>query len=68
MAAFKFRVYTVDGDDLDDLDDYSSSEPNWQPGDELYVNGVPAYRIRTVIPIADLGNEIYQGIWEVEPV
>ncbi len=52
----------------DDLDDYSSTEPNWKPGDELYVHGLPAYRIRSVIPLADLDNEEYQGIWEVEPL
>jgi hypothetical protein len=65
MAPFRYRVYTVDGDDLDD---YTSSEPNWKPGDVLYAGGTPAYRIRTVIPMGDLDNEVYQGIWEVEPV
>jgi hypothetical protein len=29
---------------------------------------VPAYKIRQVIPLGDLDNEVYQGIWEVEPV
>ena len=65
MAPFRYRVYTVEGDDLDD---YSSSESNWSPGDVLYAGGVPAYRIRSVIPLGDLDNEVYQGIWEVEPV
>jgi hypothetical protein len=50
------------------LDDYATSEPNWSPGDVLYAGGVPAYKIRQVIPLGDLDNEVYQGIWEVEPV
>jgi hypothetical protein len=29
---------------------------------------MPAYRIRSVIPLDDLDNEVYQGIWEVEPI
>jgi hypothetical protein len=62
---FRYRVYLEDGTDLDD---YTSSEPNWKAGDELYVDGFPAYRIRAVIPMNDPDNEEYQGIWEVEPV
>ncbi len=65
MAPFKYRVYTVDGDDLDD---YATSEPNWKPGDELYVDGFPKYRITAVIPMRSLDNGVYDGIWEVEPV
>jgi hypothetical protein len=30
--SFKFRMYLADGEDLDD---YTSSEPNWSPGDVL---------------------------------
>lgn len=62
---FKFRVYLEDGADLDD---YSSSEPNWRAGDVLYAGGMPAYRICSVIPMVDPDNEVYQGIWEVEPL
>ena len=40
---------------------------NWEPGDVLYAGGTPAYRIRTVIPMDDLDNEVYDGILEVEP-
>jgi hypothetical protein len=29
---------------------------------------MPAYRIRSVILLDDLDNEVYQGIWEVEPL
>jgi hypothetical protein len=40
--SFKFRVYTVDGDDLDD---YTASRPDWSPGDVLYEEGKPKWRI-----------------------
>lgn len=59
------RVYTVDGDDLDD---YNSSESNWSPGDVVYAGSEPSYRIRSAIPLGDLDNEVYDGIWEVEEV
>jgi hypothetical protein len=62
--SFKFRVYSAEGDDLDD---YTSSEPNWSAGDVLYINGRPRYRVTAVIPINDLDNEVYAGILEVEP-
>ena len=32
------------------------------------VDGLPAYRIRAVIPMGSLDNGVYDGIWEVEPV
>lgn len=40
-VTFRFRVYSADGDDLDD---YTSTEPNWAPGDVLYKAGRPTYR------------------------
>jgi hypothetical protein len=40
--SFRFRVYLADSEDLDD---YVSSEPNWRPGDTLYIEGEPRYRI-----------------------
>ncbi len=64
-VSFKFRVYNADDDDLDD---YTSSEPNWSAGDVLYKDGKAAYRITAVIPMNDLDNEVYAGIWEVEPI
>lgn len=63
--AFTFRVYLADGTDLDD---YVAGRPDWQPGDTLYVEGLPAYRITSVIPMSDLDNGVYDGIWEVEPM
>ena len=48
--------------------DYVSSEPNWSPGDVVYAGGRPAYRITAVIPVSSLDDEVYDGIWEVEPV
>jgi hypothetical protein len=63
--AFTFRVFTTAGDDLDD---YTASVPNWLPGDFLYRDGLPKYRVTAVIPMNDLDNEIYAGILEVEPV
>ena len=62
---FRFRVYSADGDDLDD---YTSTEPNWQPGDVLYEDGMPTYRITAVIPVDSLDNGEYSGIWEVETI
>jgi hypothetical protein len=63
--AFTFRMFTADGDDLPD---YVAMRPDWNPGDTLYVNGKPTYRIRAIVPMHDLDNEVYAGIWEVEPV
>ena len=54
--SFRFRMYLADGEDLDD---YTSSEPNWSAGDVVYGGGLPAYRITAVIDA---------GIWEVEPI
>ena len=51
----------------DDLDDYASSRPDWLPGDVLYKDGKPTYRITAIVPMHDLDNEV-AGIWEVEPV
>ena len=58
--SFRFRMYLADGEDLDD---YTSSEPNWSPGDVVYARGRPAYRITAVIPADSLNDELYQGIW-----
>ena len=63
--SFRFRMYLADGEDVDD---YTSSEPNWSPGDVVYAGGRPAYRITAVIPVGSLDNEVYAGIWEVEPI
>ncbi len=63
--SFKFRVFSAD---RDDLEDYIASVPNWDVGDVLYRDGKPAYRITAVIPMHDLDNEVYHGIWEVEPI
>ena len=63
--SFSFRMYLADGEDLDD---YTSSEPNWSAGDVVYAGGRPAYRITAVIPVGSLDNEVYAGIWEVEPI
>ena len=59
--AFRSELRYTDGDDLDD---YTSSEPKWSPGDVLYAGGSPAYHIRSVIPMDDHGNEVYQSISE----
>ena len=63
--SFRFRMYLADGEDLDD---YVSAVPNWKPGDTVYIDGRPKYRISAVIPVNSLDNEVYAGIWEVEPV
>ena len=63
--SFRFRVYLADGEALDD---YVAAVPNWQPGDTLYIDGRAKYRIRSVIPVGNLDNELYAGIWEVEPI
>ena len=63
--SFRFRMYLADGEDVDD---YTSSEPNWSPGDVVYAGGRPAYRITAVIPVNSLNSEVYAGIWEVEPI
>ena len=55
-------------EDGTDLDDYVTSHTRWGPGDTLYAGGLPAYRITAVIPVGSLDNEVYAGIWEVEPV
>jgi hypothetical protein len=51
--------------DGDDLGEYESVVPNCSLGDTLYVAGKPAYRISAVIPMDDLDNGVYDGIWEV---
>ena len=56
--SFRFRLYLADGEDLND---YTSSEPNWSPGDIVYAGGRPAYRIVDVVPLADI--DAYAGIW-----
>ena len=43
-------------------------EPNWKPGDELYVDGFPKYRIAAVIPGERLGSDVYDAVWQVEPM
>ena len=58
-------MYLADGEDLDD---YVSAVPNWSPGDTVYIDGRPRYRISAVIPVSSLDNEVYAGFWEVEPV
>ena len=58
-------MYLADGEDLDNC---TSSEPNWSPGDTLYVEGRQKYRISAVIPVNSLDNEVYAEIWEVEPI
>ena len=63
--SFKFRVYSVDGDDLPD---YESTVPNWGPGDVIYRDGMPTHRITAVIPVDKLDNGEFAGIWEVEPL
>jgi hypothetical protein len=64
-STFRFRVYLEDGTDLDD---YVTTAGTWRPGDTLYAGGLPAYRITKVIPVGNVDNELYQGIWEVEPI
>jgi hypothetical protein len=49
--SFRFRMYLEDGEDIGD---YTASVPNWLPGDTVYVEGWPKYRIRSVIPMNDL--------------
>ena len=61
--SFRFRMYLADGEDLDD---YTSSEPNWSPGDLLYAGGKPAYRITRIISRGQLEGSDYDGIFEVE--
>ncbi len=63
--SFKFRMYAVDGDDLGD---YESVVPDCNPGDTLYIDGRPKYRISAVIPVNSLDNDVYAAIWEVEPL
>jgi hypothetical protein len=59
----RYRVYLEDGTDLDD---YVASPGPWSPGDTLYADGLPAYRITEVIPLADVDE--YDGIFTVEPI
>jgi hypothetical protein len=40
--SFRFRMYLANGEDLDD---YVSAVPNWNPGDTVYIDGRPRYRI-----------------------
>ena len=61
--SFRFRVCLAGGEDLDD---YSSSEPNWKPGDVLYAGGKPAYRISRIVSRGELEGSDYDGIFEVE--
>ena len=53
--SFRFRMFLADGEDLDD---YTSSEPNWSRGDVVDAAGRPAYRITAVIPVSSLDNEV----------
>jgi hypothetical protein len=61
--SFRFRVHLADGEHLDD---YSSSEPNWKPGDVLYAGGKPAYRITRIVSRGEIEGSVYDGIFEVE--
>ena len=63
--SFRFRMYLADGEDLDD---YVAMRPDWSAGDVVYAGGRPAYRITAVIPVGNLDNDVYQAVWEVEPV
>jgi hypothetical protein len=45
-STFRYREYLEDGTDLDD---YVTGPTPWRPGDTLYVDGRPAYRITEVI-------------------
>ena len=64
--SFRFRMLLADGEDLDD---YTSSEPNWSTRRRrLRGKDGPPYRITAVIPVNSLDNEVYAGIWEVEPI
>jgi hypothetical protein len=56
-------VFLEDGTDLDD---YVTNTGPWREGDTLYDDGLPAYRITEVIPLANIDE--YDGIWKVKPV
>jgi len=48
-----------------DLNDYVTAVPGaWSPGDLLHAGGLPAYRLRGVIPLTDLDYDVCAGIWE----
>lgn len=64
-STFRYRVFLDDGTDLPD---YVCGPESWEPGDLLYEGGRAAYRITKVIPVQDLDNGLYEGIWEVEPI
>ena len=49
----------------------TTTSPHGRTGDQatrVYIDGRPRYRISAVIPVNSLDNEVYAGIWEVEPI
>ena len=56
----RFRVFTEDGDDLDD---YTSTDAGWSPGDLIYTGGLPSQSIVDVIPLDE--GQPYEGDLEV---
>jgi hypothetical protein len=59
-STHRFRVFTEDGTDLDD---YTSTDAGWSPGDLIYTGGLPSHRIVDVIPLDE--GQPYEAIWKV---
>lgn len=70
MASFKYR-YELKSPDGDDLGTFTTSEGNWQVGDEFYAFGNTRYRITAIVPRERM-SEFVDGaevdLWEVEPI
>jgi hypothetical protein len=59
--AFRYRLYSADGDDLGE---FMTAVPNWQPGERFFTGDGRRFEITRIVDIDEPGSP-FKGFFEV---